>query len=78
MKTTEHHEVSANRKGKTAIIFLSTLEAATGLSSALLKPRLSKSDGFPVHLYPAGDPHSPCNHIPILTLKSHAGAEARS
>lgn len=65
-------------KPRTAITFLNTLEDATGLSNAVLKPCLSKSDGFPAYLYPAGDQQSPCNHIPILTCKSHSGAEARS
>lgn len=65
-------------KWKTAITFLNTLEDTTGLSGALLKPFLSESDGFPVYLYPVGDPQSPCHHIPNLTFKSHSGAEARS
>lgn len=50
-------------------MFLNTLEDATGLSSALLKPCLSKRHGFLVYLYPTGDPQSRCNHMsPSLSL----------
>lgn len=52
MKTTEHYEVSANRKAKDCNYLFEHPQDATGLSSALLKPCLSKSDGFPCTFTP--------------------------
>lgn len=56
------------QESQTPITFLNTPEDAPGLSIATLKPCLSRSNGFLVYLYPAGDPQSPCHHIPTLHL----------
>lgn len=67
----------SKQESQTPITFSTTPEDAPGLSIAILKPCLCRSNSFLVYLYPAGDPQSPCHHIPTLTFKPHWGAEAR-
>lgn len=47
------------QESQTPITFLTAPEDAPGLSIAIL-----------VYLHPAGDPQSPCHHIPTLAFKS--------